>query len=452
VHPAVLAVQAATAAEVPLARARRLCRDPALDDLACVARKYPPAADRGVAACAATYGTELIDNFRRHDVPVCGSMAKGGPALACMSRKTHKDNAIETAVCRGRDVAVRYDRIEDGDFPWLAFQPGALAAKCGRRDGAGGLAYMHCLKDWMELGLRVGRAADAHCDVTVREPTFFMTRSGDYSPFALAHDWMNTVTQFAAANISRSAARVVLMDRMTVGFYTPVWQRAFTPRHELLWFPDLREQYRGKTVCYADAHFNIPARLSPLYNDDQCRGSPLLRLFSDFVLDSVGALRTVPAPARFVVTLILRKNYQTGHVIGRRLKNPEALAAALRAVDASVVVNALDYADFDYDQQMNISRSTDLLVGMHGAGLIQMMFQPQHGGVFEFFCPDRPSSNTRYENLARRMGVHYQSFSLQTDDNAVPIGAVAPLLRRVVAAVKQRKLEAAAKADDDGAV
>merc|ERR1711924_368737 len=97
--------------------------------------------------------------------------------------------------------------------------------------------------------------------------------------------------------------------------------------------------------------------------------------------------------------------------IGRRIKNTNELVAQLRAIPGTVV-SALDYAEFDFDQQANISRSTDLLVGMHGAGLIQSMFLPEHGGVFEFFCPDRPSSNIRYRELTKRLQLGYDSYSL----------------------------------------
>ena len=102
---------------------------------------------------------------------------------------------------------------------------------------------------------------------------------------------------------------------------------------------------------------------------------------------------------------------------------------------AATTAATRNYADLDFDQQVLVSRSTDVLVGMHGAGLVQALFLPRHGGVFEFFCPDRPSSNTRYEELARRLRRRYASYSLTTDDNRVPVhdavAAIAKLLRRV---------------------
>ena len=135
---------------------------------------------------------------------------------------------------------------------------------------------------------------------------------------------------------------------------------------------------------------------------------------------------------------IILGNYATGHFIGRRISNTHALVEGLRKIP-NVVVSALDFAEFDFDQQLNISRATDLLVGMHGAGLIQTMFMPQWGGLFEFFCPDRPSSNIRYRELTKRLGLHYASFSLEGD--SVPVTNVVPLVAKLLVAISRSKTQ-----------
>jgi capsular polysaccharide biosynthesis protein len=99
----------------------------------------------------------------------------------------------------------------------------------------------------------------------------------------------------------------------------------------------------------------------------------------------------------------------------------------------------VDFAAFDFDKQLNISRATDVLVAMHGAGLAQMMFQHVWGGVFEFFCPEKPSSNYRYHQLANKMGLRYGSYSIGNEKNEVPIAEVMPQLRKLAEEVADAK-------------
>jgi hypothetical protein len=397
----------------------------------CRFEELPPSS--ATASCASMYDLPTIQKLRESETAFCSD---GRSDISCMQTRLHPSHNVDYSVCRGRHVGIVFDRIGDGDFPWLAFEKGALQAACRVPESARSKwNFIHCLNDWMGLGFE--ESSHINCDVTVTEPTLFLTRSGDYSPFALAHDWTNTVMQFAARRLDPSTTRLVIMDRMTVGFYSPVWQQLFSTGHQVEWFVDLRQRHAGKTVCYAEAHFNVPARLSPLYNEDECRGSTWLRVVSNSVLEAVGALSTVPLHTAFVITVIIRKNYGTGHPIGRRIENTHELVDALRRLKGTVV-SAIDYAEFDFDQQMNVTRATDLLVGMHGAGLIQAMFLPQHGGVFEFFCPDRPSSNIRYRELSKRMKLRYDSYSLE-NGYSVPISQVVPQIERFIATIAEAK-------------
>ena len=387
--------------------------------------------------CEAIYGHTLLDNYRANEHRMCG---KGTSDMRCKSFRVSKDHDIDTAVCSGTHVAVSWDAIEDGDFPWLNFRPGSFQLNC--HDDA--LArekhwnFMHCLRDWMILGW-ASSANDLKCDEVVSDPTYFMTRSGDYSPFAMTHDWLNSVILYAVEGLDPEKVSVFIMDRMTVGFYTPIWQLLFAPKKQLQWFPDLREKYRGKVVCFEKAYFNIPARLSPIYNQDDCRNSSLYRLYRDLVLNSVNALEIRPAGEALIITLIVRRNYETGHPIGRRFANSRELVKALRKLNGRIVVNEVDFADVDFDQQLAISRATDILVAMHGAGLAQMMFMHPHGSVFEFFCPEKPPSNYRYKQLSMKMGLDYDSFSIENSENRIPVPQVVPKLKAMFDRTLRRK-------------
>lgn len=449
----------------------------AATDFGCRLNAYRNIVPHGNVAnrmCDGVYGRQLIDRFRASNVNICSS---AGAQVGCKMVTVHGTHDVETSICRAQRAVVAFEYIEHGDYPWLAFKKGALDVACkdtvdgSRIRGAPQAHFMHCLADWMTLGYRSAESADGNpgpsCEAFDDTPTIFVTRSGDYSPFALTHDWINLVVLMASESLMAEDVQIIIMDRMTAGFYSPVWQVAFSPGHPVAWYPDIhddRHRLHRRRVCYRDAYFNIPARLSPIYNEDECGAevagayrSPLYHVYRDHILHSFRAIHTVgglpsrPLWATVVVTLIMRRNYATGHSIGRRIGNAESLTAALRrelsvdSADVRFLVNQVDFAEHDFDVQLNISRATDVLVAMHGAGLAQMMFMHPWGGVFEFFCPEKPSSNYRYRQLANKMGIRYDAYSIANDQNEVPIAEVMPQLLRLghaVAADKQRFLDA----------
>lgn len=449
--------------------------------------------------CANVYGAPLIARLNKGRRFVCEDSDKSIKArgvkddseesyhkapiphgnIVCDATLAHATHEIPTAVCEGTNVGVRYDHMGDGDYPWLNFRKGALVANCRDRNQAiergGPLRFMHCLADWLELGYSPlqseGEAMSKRvvCDHTIHTPTYFLTRSGDFSPFAAIHDLLNSFIVYTTHQLKPSEMQLVVMDRMGMGFYTPMFQLLFAPKQKVLWFPDLREEYKKEeTVCYRSAHFNIPARLSPIYNHDECKGSVLMRLFSDLILNATGNLHISSASNTIVVTVIARKNYGTGHAIGRRIGNHEEFMSALRnrlwqhalieheeKGTPSIVVNSIDYALYNFDQQVAISRATDVLVGMHGAGLVQALFMGGAapslttdtrddytmgaGGVFEFFCPEKPSSNYRYGQLSNKLGLIYDSYEIGNYKNLVPIDEVLPMIGGLVHQVWKRK-------------
>ena len=451
-------------------------------DVACYQRRYHRLMEEarggslgdGPAFCSGVYSYPSVELFKKNRVDVCGK-ADLGPSsegslrsgMVCFARRL-RGHTSDTAVCEGRNVVLSYDLMPPArDYPWLDFKKGAFAGKC---EPAPGMAperfkemFMQCIADWFVKGIKQGGGGpeldvDADCDEYVETPTYFVTRAGDYSPFHIAHDTTNAFLSAAILGFNFQDLQVVIHDRMTKGFYLPLWQWVYSSGHKLLWYPDLREKYKSKRVCYRRAIFNVPARLSLLYNNHEpciTTASSTLRAWSDYVLGAFDLASLAPKRSVLSVTLIVRRNYKTGHAIGRRFGNEEEVVAMLRSLRVEgweVVVNPMDYAVYDFDKQMQLSRSTDVLIAMHGAGLIQMSFLPGWGGVFEFFCPEKPSSNFRYKHLAGYYGLRYNSYSIADVQNTVPIPAakerVSKLLADVAAAKTRFHSSAAADSDD----
>ena len=75
-------------------------------------------------------------------------------------------------------------------------------------------------------------------------------------------------------------------------------------------------------------------------------------------------------------------------------------------------MNEITIASFTHNdpfrEQLKIIQNTDILVGIHGAGLAHMLFLPDWAAVFELYDCDDP---TCYRDLARLNGLFHISWS-----------------------------------------
>lgn len=60
-----------------------------------------------------------------------------------------------------------------------------------------------------------------------------------------------------------------------------------------------------------------------------------------------------------------------------------------------------------FTNQLAITRNTDILIGMHGAGLTHLLFLPNWACIFELYNCEDPNC---YKDLARLRGVRYRTW------------------------------------------
>lgn len=71
----------------------------------------------------------------------------------------------------------------------------------------------------------------------------------------------------------------------------------------------------------------------------------------------------------------------------------------------NLYINAYLYCSgLSFKQQLAITRNTDILIGMHGAGLTHLLFLPNWATIFELYNCEDPNC---YKDLARLRGVNY---------------------------------------------
>lgn len=103
------------------------------------------------------------------------------------------------------------------------------------------------------------------------------------------------------------------------------------------------------------------------------------------------------------VTVIDRKDANT-----RRLVNQQALLTELRVRYPDVDVQEVDFGALTFAEQLTIAQQTDVLVGVHGAGLTHTMFlREQSAAVVEIQPSDMGDVYMGFRNIANMRGISY---------------------------------------------
>ncbi len=380
-----------------------LC-DAAGDDLDDQRRKFWQVADWGVVP---SYRERLVEYCTADGEGPASSMRCTPDLLACQARGLRLDVPARGEGGEGRPVGVSTSArcVLSESFP---------------RTGIGlrGLT----LSDWSpELQFFAGAAGDRPCDVRIRQPTLLIKPD---SPRNIYH------------GICDHANLYLSMDRRL--------GRGRRPRDRLLGAGGLRRA-RPLAVVRAVRRLHHSAGQTPrslrrperVLRPGGARRQPavaphlllqhvrprprcrlplragrlpaVLRRADQGAPARQGAAAAGTPPAEGLVRVkIMSRSKGTGRTSGtRHVTNEAELAGALRRCLPGVEVEVVN---FDWNGrppiagQVALMAGTDILIGMHGAGLVHTLWLPPWAVVFEIYnCGDVHT----YRDLARLMGVGY---------------------------------------------
>ena len=192
--------------------------------------------------------------------------------------------------------------------------------------------------------------------------------------------------------------------------FEPVFN-AFT-RYPILNLAD----FAGQKVCFEKAVFPLlPRMLFGLYYNtpfanDLCSGSRLFKAFSEFIPYRLGIDLPTVTSRRLKVTILNRKTPY------RNIVNLQEMVDVLLP-NYDVTVANFTHQRPPYKHQMAAIRQTDILVGLHGAGLTHMLFLPDWAVVFELYDCQDPEC---YRDLARLRGLKHMTWTEVDKMSGVP--------------------------------
>lgn len=208
--------------------------------------------------------------------------------------------------------------------------------------------------------------------------------------------------------------QVVILDDDADGPYFALW--SLIAKRKPVRLRELVEDARASGRGNSGASIIIPlaGASNPAWQNDwevrDCTNGATLSAFSRRVLDFYGigdahsssadTDAEADAASTIVVTFVDRQS-------SRRLRNQTALLAALQERRGlHVTVRAIDFAALPFAEQLRVVRETDVLVGVHGAGLTHAMFLREGAtAVVEILPPEL--DHVGFRNLAAMRGLGY---------------------------------------------
>jgi len=199
-------------------------------------------------------------------------------------------------------------------------------------------------------------------------------------------EWFNAYTVLRAVSLLESNEwSLELFDAHRDGALDEPWQRLFRARrfHENV--------VDGERLCYTRLLLGAPGYLSRFsHYTGQQETCTDCRLLADFRHWLLAQYMTTPSPWRTRttaprVTLVVRRPYvahprnPSGRVVRRWTNETQLLADIASRVAARA--QAVDWAEHSFAEQLNIVVDTDILVGVHGAGLSHVVFMTRPGAT-----------------------------------------------------------------------
>ena len=263
--------------------------------------------------------------------------------------------------------------------------------------------------------------------------------------------------------------QVLLLDEQSGPFEELWYKRVFSPAHPLLRASAL--QAAGVPALRLRRALFVPPGytnmlLSHVQSEGDCHApTQLLQGFRGFVLRALGLLagaeaRRQPASAAAPVriTLVSRRPYSAAGIahgfVGRQIDNEAELLAGLQAALAAAglpsELQRTDLALLGAEEQVaQLALRTDVLVGMHGAGLTYAALLPPWAAVVELW-PKQDNMWRCFEHLSAMGGLLYQRWAngdwqawredAAGDYTAVSVAEVAALVVKAAQHVVEKRV------------
>jgi len=412
--------------------------------------------------CDGEYGFQLIDSWRKAAQVFCS------PANSNSEKSENYENAptpVSTVTCHpftqarhagpdnfchAKNIYVRMDMFGDQIRPEVP--TGALMANCEahkQRMNSRNVFPLYLEQFMRRMSMKnmnVEESGDNKvvCQRYERNKRFiFMKRDGWANMF---HSFSDIVNVFQSLllykkDITHEEMRdnvIVLFDDDPEGPYYGVWSAFGT----VMRLSEFKKKYMpvsaaqsdekngsgsggaagGAVTCFENVLFGIPGGSNFIWKDgwhpNACTDSLLLRSFAKFIMDHMKVKYQRKRSRRDKINVTLSSRRGKVRVITNEDEIVNAINQSTYAIEGSsndgtktpVPINVVhvDFSNISFKEQMDLIANTDILIGMHGAGLTHLLWLPEESVVLEVFAKEHYP--TLFRHLARLTKKTYLPF------------------------------------------
>ncbi|KIW92028.1 uncharacterized protein Z519_03604 [Cladophialophora bantiana CBS 173.52] len=402
--------------------------------------------------CEERFGLGYLDNFSQRSAEYC--TAESASRMTCFSSITETKTRRKDAFCIAGPATFDLDQHKFVlDCSLRDLLPDELNSGLPRFINLPGYWYSTGPKYIFSTAVSFATMQGATPSSTIQASpvTIVLKREDEYKN--IWHALLEIFATFMTLDILRMAhnpatkapfiqpsdfsnTQVLLLDHLPDGPYSELW-------HLFAQKPILRLSDITSSFPLEPGNIIVPLAGggNPFWQGDwnllDCTDSPLLRAFSRRVLSYYQIHDPPKQPDDpLVITYIDRTTK-------RRLVDQARLLDALRLRHPTIQLNVVDFAQLPFAQQLAVDRSTDILVGVHGAGLTHGMFLPRGSALVEIL--PFGLKHKGFLNMAAMLGhAHFSAESVddrtqtsargdwQADDVYIPQGAFLELVEQAI--------------------
>ncbi|XP_045157354.1 uncharacterized protein LOC123523772 [Mercenaria mercenaria] len=276
------------------------------------------------------------------------------------------------------------------------------------------------LKEWMkQLGMFPYSELSKFQKSAIDTATIAVMRYEAHNLYHTLCEWYNVFIVTKLLRLDPKHVNILFMDDRPRGLMDDTWDTLFgnVSRYSEL----------SPEVVFRNLIWNVIGYESPM-NFHNLNILPYMNDFYSFFIGSFGVNEQKALNCGHLhVTIIWRKDYmthperqnETGGLVHRKFKNEEEILQTVQDVFPSHSIKAVILEEMDMQQQVNLFTNTDLLIGMHGAGMSHVMFLPQHAAVFETF-PNYWGFLKHFKAFSRWRGIKYLGWQNSDPKNEYP--------------------------------
>lgn len=252
-------------------------------------------------------------------------------------------------------------------------------------------------------------------------PTVAVMRYEAHNLYHTMCEWYNVYLLSKLLNFNPKHVRILFMDDRPPSLLDETWRTLFFRVDNTSTLPQ-------QTTVFKTMIWNIIGYESAL-NFHSTDTPPFLQDFQHFVKSSfsVDTHEQQLNCSSLQVTLILRRDYMThperlndtGGFVHRKFLNENEIIEEIKSMFSGHKIHVKILEKMKMKEQLDLFSVTDLLIGMHGAGMANVMFLPRHAAVLELF-PNYWSFLKHFKAFAKWRNIKYIGWQNADPKNEYP--------------------------------